>query len=407
MIAATILVSSLVYWLLESLDPESDLRQDRLGGMETTWMLATAFAGQFEFDPQTGPARLFTFSIAFWALLMGAAYTANLASFLVIRNQPGIRIDSIDQAVRLNMNMCVWRSSQTDTRVSNKFAAFASSGRLIRKNDQRGVYEGLRNGECDIAITEVSTWEIFQYDEEINGDCSLNWIGRPFVNIPASFAIKSDAGALCTSLLRDVFNLHLHEMENDGTIQALWDTYNEQTASVFCSAGGGEDEEEGSGERRLTADGRSLKAAQNAAAEGGGSDGFDDTTKLTLSNMGGVFVLHVILSGLSLLFALVPWVRSRMRKARESKEKKTRNRDAAGATEHPSSSLPVLAGDSISAAGSSLREDGPDDMFYFDAMMSKHHDPLMEELRTEMNAKLNRMEDQLTALLQILDKKGQ
>jgi hypothetical protein len=38
----------------------------------------SAFAGQFQFDPQTAPARLFTFSMAFWALLIGATYTGEL-----------------------------------------------------------------------------------------------------------------------------------------------------------------------------------------------------------------------------------------------------------------------------------------------------------------------------------------
>lgn len=84
----TILVSAFVYWILERLDADSDVTQQqqqndseqeeehhRLTMVETTWMFATAFAGQFEFDPQTPPARLFTFSIAFWALLMGAACT--------------------------------------------------------------------------------------------------------------------------------------------------------------------------------------------------------------------------------------------------------------------------------------------------------------------------------------------
>lgn len=79
MVLVTVVISSILYWLLERLDPDTDRRKTRLDPVETMWMFATAFAGQFEFDPQTGPARLFTFSIAFWALLMISAYTANLA----------------------------------------------------------------------------------------------------------------------------------------------------------------------------------------------------------------------------------------------------------------------------------------------------------------------------------------
>jgi hypothetical protein len=129
MIVVTIFASAVLYWSLEVLNPESDRhagKYQQIDPIETLWMLATyvsfldcnillelvpwtvfslshliyfsrllfacllacllaclfvcfsAFAGQLQFDPQTAPARLFTFSIAFWALLMCAAYTGAL-----------------------------------------------------------------------------------------------------------------------------------------------------------------------------------------------------------------------------------------------------------------------------------------------------------------------------------------
>jgi hypothetical protein len=60
----------------------------------------SAFAGHFEFDPQTGPARLLTFSIAFWALLMGAAYTGESSSSVV---SPGILFLFIGHALTISL----------------------------------------------------------------------------------------------------------------------------------------------------------------------------------------------------------------------------------------------------------------------------------------------------------------
>ena len=203
--------------------------------------------------------------------------------------------------------MCVWKASATDDAVTAAFPNYASSGRLVRTS-QRGVFEGVRTGVCDIALTEVTSWEIFQQDATINGDCSLTWVGKPFVNIPASFGVKGDAGSLCTSLLRDVFNLYLHDMEIDGTIDELWDEHIQREATISCSANG----EIADGRRRLVErqrrvhppsqqimtdekqwladdENRFLRATalRNAGPESVGAIGTDDaeTTKLTLVNM--------------------------------------------------------------------------------------------------------------------------
>lgn len=390
MILLTIFFSALVYWLLEVLNPDSDRGKERLDPVETTWMFATAFAGQFEFDPQTGPARLFTFSIAFWALLMGAAYTANLASFLVIRNQPGIDIETIGQAVDLGMKMCVWRSSQTDVTISSKFEKYARSDLLVR-TDQRGVFEGLRDGRCEIAITEKQTWDIFQYDETINGDCGLDWIGREFIDYAASFGVKGDAGGLCTSLLSNVFTVHLHRMQGAGRIQELWDEYHRETETVTCVNNDGDGEGRRSRRLQAAADRRRLKAAQNtaAAAEGGGG-GDEDTTKLSLTNMGGVFLLHGVLSAISLLCALVPWCWGRW-KRRRSKDPK------------PQNSPPTSEDVQEEVGAASDDSNSSEKMHFFDALSKDENTAALYELRTEVTTRLNSIEEKLAALL--LEKK--
>ena len=209
MVIATLILSAGLYALFDVLDPTAEKGTEeghnspyKIGFEESLWMLSTAAVGQFEFAPRTGPARLFTFSVAFWALLMTSAYTANLASFLVIRNGTEVRIDTVEQAVQFNKRLCVWSGTATDNSFSAAFPRYAESGRLIRKETEREAYFGLRTGDCDIVLTNMASWEILQTDETVNGDCSLTWVGRPFQTIPASFGVKGDAGTRCTSLLR-------------------------------------------------------------------------------------------------------------------------------------------------------------------------------------------------------------
>ena len=255
-----------------------------------------------------------SFSTAFWSLLIISAYTANLASFLVIRNQRGVRPETLENAVRQNKKMCVWRSTPTDVSISSSYPAYAEGGNWRRFDDQKDIFRSLRTGDCEIAVTEVSSWDTFQYDEELNYDCSLEWIGRPYRTVPASFGVKSDAGELCTSFMRDVWNYHLHNMENDGTMDSLWDAHLQRTATISCDEPNlfaGQDED--------NSDGRRLKRELKAVVKNGGSEGGTvaaagtetENEELTLTNMGGVFIVHGILCAIALVWALVDWWRIR------------------------------------------------------------------------------------------------
>eukprot|EP00977_Amphora_coffeiformis_P001030 scaffold220_cov169-Amphora_coffeaeformis.AAC.10 len=404
MVIATVLGSAIIHWLLQSVLNPNATEEEKVDPIEATWLFATAFAGQFEFDPQTGPARLFTFSIAFWALLMTSAYTANLASFLVIRNAPEQQIESIQQAVQLDKTMCVWKASGTEDAVVKAFSQYASSGKL-KRTSQRGVYEGLKSGECDIAITEVSSWDVFQANEEINGDCSLAWIGRPFQNVPASFAVKSDAGTLCTSLLRDVFNLFLHDMESDGTIEVLWDEAISETATVQCDAvetGTRRLHTNNIQEKKSNAPENNERILRATAAKTGGDEipeEDSDTTKLTLTNMGGVFMLHGVLSIISVACALTPWIWRRI----------FANESTRGGKVDPGPSTKALESDEGASVAGSERS-----LYYFDAIskpnQSGHEGSLLgldqnvsnetiHALRLEMNDKLASIETKLATLL--------
>lgn len=311
--------------------------------------------------------------------------------------------------------MCVWKSSQTDASVTQKWSEYAASGRLVRTS-QRGVYEGLLNGDCEIAITEVSTWDVFQYDENINGDCALGWIGRPFLTIPASFGVKGDSGSRCTSLLRDVFNLYIHDMEVDGTLTNLWDEHIAFSATVNCGIDPETDDDDAFLRRMVDSKQRdSRKKGNNAnenannqiprhlkatAAKNAASAGDEDpeTIKLTLTNMGGVFMLHGILSTLSLLCALVPWAwrayskQPKKGKARREKLSTVSCEAHRHDTHHESDEVRSEGG---ASAGS---------QYYFDAM-SKPSGEAIDELRVEMAQKLGSIEEKLAALL--LDKKKQ
>lgn len=142
--------------------------------------------------------------------------------------------------------------------------------RFIRKKEENDTYLGVQNGECAFALTTVSSWDETQLDRTVNGNCQLEWIGRAFEFVEGSFATLSDSGTLCTSLIRDNLNLHLLKMKKDGFFDMAWSRHLEAMTTVKCN--------------------------------GRGTNGNEDDGRLSLSDTGGLFIVH---SGLTLVAVII------------------------------------------------------------------------------------------------------
>ena len=272
MILVCILYSGLVYFFLERIDKKTDKRNLKSNPMNSIFLSGLTFTSHFEFRPRTQPAMLFTLSLSFWAMLTGAAYTANLASFLVVKNTPKLQVSDVKEAVNLGLRLCVYKDTAADDLVSQEFP-YAN---LVRKETEEEIYKGVVEGDCAIALTPDSSWEFWQRKQETNPECALEWIGRTFKQRPAGFATLHDSGQKCTSLLNDVINIHLGEMEEENFIENAWKNHVERTATnEDCSQAGAE----------------TLDTAS-------------DSSTLNLQNMGGIFILHFSVSIVAILLAV-------------------------------------------------------------------------------------------------------
>jgi hypothetical protein len=109
-------------------------------------------------------------------------------------------------------------------------------------------------------LDSFSSWQEFSRDSSVNGDCQMSWIGRVFRDGEAGFATISDSGSLCTSLIRDVVNLLLVEMKDDGFIDRAWES------ELYKIAGQCDSSQDG------------------------------DSGQLTIQAMGGTFILYFLLT---------------------------------------------------------------------------------------------------------------
>ena len=113
-------LTGLAYFLLERLNVESDERQLEREPLSAIFLTSITFTSHFEFRPQTHPARLLSFSWTLWTLIMASAYTANLASFLVSRHQVNFSVNTLEEALKSNIPVCVQRYSVMDEMLSSR-----------------------------------------------------------------------------------------------------------------------------------------------------------------------------------------------------------------------------------------------------------------------------------------------
>jgi hypothetical protein len=370
MLLVTCVVTGAVYYFLEILNHKADKRNIETDPIEATFLVAITLTSHFGFQPRTTPARLLAFSVAFFALVISASYTANLASFLVTENRPQNQYNSLEDVVRANAPICIGRGTQTDISVSTAYPL----ANYVRREDEQGVIEGLRDGDCEVGVTLVSAWNRLQRSETLTAGCSLEWRGRAFQNVPAGFATKADSGRKCTNLLRDVINIYMTQMRAESFISEAWDEHLDQTSSNECTAADISTEEESSGQ-------------------------------LTLNNMGGIFVFHTILSGAALIMAISAWFWERRpgQAARQAAKKEKRRNPQTQGNEPTSTALP----ESALQKGPSIRFDSPDDSSEASELSDveiEHLRKSMRRLATIQKRDMISVEEKLIAMMAILQR---
>lgn len=289
MIGITIVISGLVYCLLEKIDDMSDKRKLSKDPIESIVLAGIAFTTHLEYKPRTHPAYLFTFSISLWAMITSAAYTANLASFMVVKNTPGLQVTTLEDAVAYGYKICVFKDTGIDDTLSKDFR----NGDFVRKPTLEGSLEGVLNGECKIAAVAAGVWETQKQNKEIG--CNLEWIGRKYKEQQAGFATRHDSGSRCTSLISEVIDIHLRDMHEDGFLAEAWENhmlqvYGRQTCGV-----------------ETTSDAPSTNDEQ-----------------LNLKDMGGIFIVHFSLMAVAVVAAYFSRItgRHKIRNERLEREKR-------------------------------------------------------------------------------------
>ncbi|KAL3918645.1 MAG: hypothetical protein SGARI_007410, partial [Bacillariaceae sp.] len=198
----TMVIAGLVYQWMEWINEDSDKQELQNKPTETMYFAMLSFNGDIKFQPSTNYARIFVLTIAFWGLILSSAYTANLASFLVIQNSPTLQIETIGEAVAANLPLCVVEGSAQEFEVLNAYPL----ARLVQvpAADPNRLFLDVIDGRCKLAVSPIFFWDTAKRNRTLNAGCQLQWIGRTFRFARSGFSSRSDSGTFCTNLIRDV-----------------------------------------------------------------------------------------------------------------------------------------------------------------------------------------------------------
>lgn len=278
LIVGTTFFSGVVYYLIErfgSAGPRHSLSPAR--AIYENFLNLT---GHYHLDPKDVGNWIHSFSFCFLALVLLATYTANLASFMVIRNTPVITINEIQDVIKNDLRLCLMDGSAAETFIREQFQSL----QIVEKTKIVDSYLGLDADDCDVLLTTIDTWQSKKNDIVYNEDCTKEWVGRVVQQNDAGFILR-DSEKLCSSLLRDVFTLHLMEMKRDKTFQKIWDTERAKSVTNNCAAAGA------------------------SSSEDSGDN--DEMMQLGVKNLGGIFIFHAVLLAVGVAMTvtnkLAPW----------------------------------------------------------------------------------------------------
>lgn len=159
-------------------------------GMVTTTVEAThdgissLLGGGSKFEPITLGGKFASIGLGFLILLTISAYTANLASYLIVQRSRTTEVQSIVDAVRLRKTMCAHRVDKNGLLLNYPDLP---KELLIESPTRTQALKDAVDGTCDLAIARE---EELQFQRGLGEACTMQFVGAPLftlaVGVPVS-----------------------------------------------------------------------------------------------------------------------------------------------------------------------------------------------------------------------------
>lgn len=222
MVGITLFTAGVMLWL-EAKDgdeagDEADGEQPELtrsfnGFMKSIWLTFCTVTGAGAHSPTTAGGRLAMWSWSFVVLVFVAAYTANMAMFLVVETASAGSLAGFADARVKRATLCVDRASSTGAALED----FGNGSLAIididpASSSHHSIRHALLNGRCHGFVEGYSMVQKLMAQEEFNKGCKFGIAGEKLREESAGWLIQLLRGD-CRHILFQTLGSTLQELE--------------------------------------------------------------------------------------------------------------------------------------------------------------------------------------------------
>jgi len=267
---ALMVVTGFVYFIVERKNPEEFPEGvHAISGVETLFKGCLQVTGGGGYTPTSWPGKLILASWSWFVVLFLAAYTANLASYLVVQNVPQPQYTSLSDAMQKNAMICI-EGGQIGDWFERRYPHYAKSSnvKFIPEAEGDGFVTAQYLGtDCDVIIVLKFVYEQkIKHSPVLNKDCKMEIVGEPLQMVSGGWMVNTDYDHRCTALVKDALAYWFLDMELDGSLDRLYG--------------------------KLLPPGSDCKASSQESQT--------DHNRLDLQDMSGTFYVHIIVLVVSL-----------------------------------------------------------------------------------------------------------
>ena len=244
-------------------------------------------------DPHTRLSAVFQVFNALIVMILVAAYTANLASFMTISNTPSISFGSVQDLIAAKTSVCSIGSygSQTTLEATYSDVLFDTT-----QTGYTAVGDALVDGQCKAAILPKVDYDTLA---TVPSNCQLSIVGASLYFSTAGW-VTAVNNSMC---IQRPIEYALHLLQGNGKLAEIFAKWHEPAA---CEAPSSRRlEEVDSASRPAPHRPESARRLASVAAVASASSGDDDgLTQMTPEQFLGVFVLWGAAAGCVILVKL-------------------------------------------------------------------------------------------------------
>lgn len=224
LLAVAFATAAVMMWLETSCTPaeegqEPELSNSASGLVKSVWLALCQFTGGGGYNPCTTWGRLTVFSWSFVVLVVVAAYTANMATFLIVKETTSRPLSGLLQARSKRVTLCIHQLDGVYERVNvygkGAFKYYDTHG--FSKAEMR---QAMSQKKCAAYVGPAYGVDLMLRKEEFNHGCRFGKVGEPIMEGWAGWMIS--IRGKCSATLLGAMSAILKQLDETEVLRHVY-----------------------------------------------------------------------------------------------------------------------------------------------------------------------------------------